>query len=59
MYQLWNHIYYISTKIKVRDEIIYLFPNFNNATVEVWEWMNNFIPDFTGHVITYPRWDSS
>ena len=24
------------------------------ATVEVWEWISNFIPHFTGHVITYP-----
>ena len=38
----------------VRDEITYLFPNFNGCTVEVWEWMSNFIPNFTVHVITYP-----
>ena len=36
------------------DEIIFPFPNFNGATVEVWEWINNFIPHFTGRVITYP-----
>ena len=29
------------------------FPNFNGATVEVWEWIRNFIPHFTGHVINY------
>ena len=33
----------------------YPFPNFNGATVEVWEWISNFIP----HFITYPCWDSS
>ena len=41
----------------VRDEITYPFPNFNGATVEVWEWMSNFILHLTEHVITYPRWD--
>ena len=39
---------------KVLDEITYLFPNFHSAAVEVWEWICNFIPHFTGHVITYP-----
>ena len=38
------------------DEVIYPFPNFNGVIVEVWEWISNFIPDFTGHVITYPWW---
>ena len=47
-----NYIHY-----KVWDEIIYPFPNFNGATVEVWEWINDFIPHFPGHVITYPCWD--
>ena len=28
------------------DEIIYLLPNFNDAVVEVWEWICNFIPHF-------------
>ena len=26
------------------DEITYPFPNFNDATIEVWEWISNFIP---------------
>ena len=43
------YIYY-----KAHGEIMYPFENFNDATVEVWEWINNFIPYFTGHVITYP-----
>ena len=28
----------------------YLFPNFNGATVEVWEWISHAIPHFTWHV---------
>ena len=31
---------------KVWDEIIYPFPNFNGCTVEVCEWICNFIPHF-------------
>ena len=31
-------------------EITYPFSNFNSAIVEVWEWVSNFIPHFTGHV---------
>ena len=38
----------------MRDEITFPFPNFNGCTVEVWEWISNYIPHFTGHVITYP-----
>ena len=34
-------------------------PNFNGATVEVWEWISNFIPHFIGHVITRQFWDLS
>ena len=45
------------THYNVWDEITYPFLNFNGATVEVWEWISNFIPHFTGHVITYPCWD--
>ena len=43
-----RHIHY-----KVWDEITYSFPNFNGGTVEVWEWISNFIPHFIGHLITY------
>ena len=35
------------------------FLNFNGATVEVWEWISNFIPHYTVYVITYPYWDQS
>ena len=41
----------------VRDKITYPFPNFNGCTVEVCEWISNFIPHFIMDVITYPRWD--
>ena len=34
------------------DEIASPFPNFNGATVEVWEWISTFISHFSGHVIT-------
>ena len=47
-----NHIHY-----KEWDEITYPFLNFNGVTVEVWEWISNSIPHFTGQVITYPCWD--
>ena len=32
------------------------FPNFNECTVEVWEWISNFIPHFVMHVFAYPCW---
>ena len=41
------------------DKIIYPYPNFNGCTVEVWEWISNFIPLFTGHMITDPCWYQS
>ena len=42
---------------KMWDEIIYPFLNFNNCTVEVWEWISNFNLHFTIDVITYLCWD--
>ena len=42
---------------KVWDGIISPFPNFNGTTIEVGEWKSNFIPHFTGHVITYTHGD--
>ena len=39
---------------QVWDEITYPFPNFNAATVEVWEWISTFTPHFILSVITYP-----
>ena len=49
-----NYFYY-----KVWDEITCPFPNFNGCTVDVWDRFSNFIRHFTGHVITFPCWDSS
>ena len=34
----------------------YPFPKFNDATVKVWEGINDLIPHFTGYVITYTEW---
>ena len=42
---------------KVWDEITYPFPNFNGCTVEVREWMSNFISQFMIDVIIYPCWN--
>ena len=36
---------------KVWDQITYPFPNINGCTVEVWEWINNFIPRIIMKVI--------
>ena len=41
-----NYIHY-----KVWDKIMYPFPNFNDATLEVWEWIINFILPFTRHCL--------
>ena len=40
-------------------EFTYPFPNFNGCTVEVWEWISNFIPHYIMDVITKPRWHST
>ena len=42
----------------MKGEITCPFP-LNGATVEVWECINNYIPQFAGHGISYPCWDSS
>ena len=63
----WDHSYrhelslipaWISnyTNHKVWDEATYPFPNFNGAIVDVCEWISNFIPYFTLHVIIYTCW---
>ena len=44
---------------KVWDKINYPFLNFNGCTVEVWEWVNNFIPHLIMDVIIYPCQDLS
>ena len=42
---------------KVWDEITYPLPNFNGATVEVWEWISNFILCCVIDLITSWYWD--
>ena len=37
--------------------VIYLFPNVNGCTDEVWEWMINFILHFITDVMTDPCWE--
>ena len=44
-----NYIHY-----DVWGGITYPFPNFNGCTIEVWEWMINFVQHFIGNVISYP-----
>ena len=41
---------------KVWDEITYPFPSLKRCTVEVWEWICNFIPHFIMDVISCPCW---
>ena len=36
----------------IKCGIFYQLPNSNGVTVDVWEWISNFIPRFKGHVIT-------
>ena len=47
-----NYMHY-----KIWDELTYPFLNFNGCTVEVYEWISNFIPHFIMDVITYPWLD--
>ena len=43
----------------VWDEITYIFPNFNGATVEVWEWISNMIQHIMMDAITNQCCDQS
>ena len=36
------------------DEIINPFPNLNDCTIEVWEWIINITTGFTMDVMIYP-----
>ena len=38
---------YQHDEYNVWDAITYPFPYFNGCTVEIWEWISNFIPRFT------------
>ena len=58
--ELWIHVLYSHyIHYKVWDEITNPFPNYNSATIEIWKWISNFIPQFAGYMITYPCWDQS
>ena len=35
--------------------MIHPFSKYNGTTIEVREWISNFILHYTGHVIIYPR----
>ena len=39
---------------KMWNEISYPVSNLNGCTVEVWEWISDFIPHLTVHLITHP-----
>ena len=41
----------------VWDGVACPFPDFGGATVEVWEWMSDFVAHITGHAIACPCWD--
>ena len=64
----WNPSYWYGSTVnpawtsndmptKVWNKITYPFQDFNDATVEVWKWIRNFIPHLIMDVITYPCWD--
>ena len=40
-------------------DFVFPFPNFHDFTVEVYQWISNFILNFIGLVITYPSLDQS
>ena len=41
----------------VWDEIANHFPNFNDGTFDVLEWISNFTPGLIMGAISYPCWD--
>ena len=50
---------WINLPSKMWDQITYQFPHLNDCTIEVWEWISNFIPHLIMDVVTYPCWDLS
>ena len=48
----------VTSIIKCRVIFLY-FPKRQRYTVEVWQWISNFISHLTGLVFTYPCWDKS
>ena len=57
-YVLWHRISYYN-HYKVWNEITYLFPNFDGATVGIYEWISNFIVQVAEHMIIYTSGDWS
>ena len=53
-WRIWisNCIHY-----EVWDEITYPFQNFNGCSVKVCEYISSFVPQFSGHLVTYTCWD--
>ena len=43
--------------VKLTPHQTFRFPNFNGATVEVWEWISNFTTPFKMDVIIHPCWN--
>ena len=43
----------LAWKSKVWDKFTYLFSNFSDCAIEVWEWKSNFTPHFMIQVNTY------
>ena len=48
--KVWDEIAYSF----LNDKIAYSFLNFNDATIDVWEWINNPISHFMMYVVIYP-----
>ena len=57
----WNDltliIAWISTSIIKSGMKLLIHSKLQRWTVEVWEWISDFIQHFIGHVITYPWWN--
>ena len=47
--RICNYIHY-----KVWDEITHPFPNFNSATIDIWEWISNSIPHCPCNYLSMP-----
>ena len=52
-----DHLILETKIIRTYGELTYLFLNLNISTVEVWEYISDFIPHFIMDVVTYPWWD--
>ena len=44
---------------KLQDVFAYPIPSFNGFTIEIWDWISNFIPHFIMDIITYSYCDYS